>query len=111
MKHQDFDLHVAGENVAPYTGARIETPKPLPSNRMGVSPPTRGRGLKRSLEHYADALVRSPPTRGRGLKRKPALSLDTPKVSPPTRGRGLKPHWLEEAMALRWRRPLHGGAD
>ena len=41
-----------------------------PDHRAGVSlsPPTRGRGLKRCLAAAEEPEVASPPTRGRGLK-------------------------------------------
>ena len=55
------------------------------------SPPTRGRGLKRSTRQPPNAeRVASPPTRGRGLKQRAGHRVVQGAVSPPTRGRGLK---------------------
>ncbi len=76
--------------VAPFTGARIETPRCPRCRRGGRSPPSRGRGLK--LHHPPRHLSRapSPPSRGRGLKHVIHPRNDASAKSPPSRGRGLK---------------------
>src|SRR5882724_2891527 len=81
-----------------------------------VSPPARGRGLKRGLltddrggrgvAPRAGAWIetgrsigqrvgpsQSPPARGRGLKRREVAFAADVAASPPARGRGLKPGW------------------
>ena len=57
-----------------------------------VSPPMRGRGLKRRWKSEMGCAFLSPPMRGRGLK--PRIMLECPVYvpSPPMRGRGLKRH-------------------
>ncbi len=60
-----------GTHVAPRAGARIETPKSATSvvRSDGMSPPARGRGLKRNNSFRSRLeTVGSPPARGRGLK-------------------------------------------
>ncbi len=61
--------------VAPHAGAWIETYSPFRLIRLLLSPPTRGRGLKRHMLCLCTMSRWSPPTRGRGLK--PARSLET----------------------------------
>ena len=99
----------------------------------GLSPPTRGRGLKRqsvnslviqaSVAPYTGARIEtntttsgvrqsvSPPTRGRGLKPPEREHQGEVRESPPTRGRGLKQGVNITNAIARTRRPLHGGAD
>ena len=55
------------------------------------SPPTRGRGSKRSCQRCVVPLFLSPPTRGRGSKPIDREAPDRAEPSPPTRGRGSKP--------------------
>jgi len=52
----------------------------------------------------------SPPARGRGLKRIEPLNPATAFMSPPARGRGLK-HELEERRDAACGRPPRGGVD
>ena len=56
------------ENVAPYAGAWIETPKALVLKATPRSLPTRERGLKRLHYPTQRKQSRSLPTRERGLK-------------------------------------------
>ena len=55
-----------------------------------MSPPVRGRGLKRIPAGDLDISFPSPPVRGRGLKRCRRAAPARPDTSPPVRGRGLK---------------------
>ncbi len=58
------------DEVAPFTGAWIETPDDLEwDTSVDVSPPSRGRGLKLEPLRYCRFGQESPPSRGRGLKR------------------------------------------
>ena len=59
-----------GGNVAPRTGAWIETSGMNTTGiRISKSRPARARGLKRSIYRIADILLKSRPARARGLKR------------------------------------------
>ena len=55
-----------------------------------VSPPARGRGLKRCCDTSHTGAGESPPARGRGLKRRCEELVNASLLSPPARGRGLK---------------------
>jgi len=55
-----------------------------------MSPPARGRGLKRYDRGRNRPYLPSPPARGRGLKPDMTLNIEQSLVSPPARGRGLK---------------------
>jgi len=98
-------------DIAPITGARIETVVGMLVVMVAIiSPPSRGRGLKQVAVRSKRPLVVSPPSRGRGLKPTKADLRDWLELSPPSRGRGLKP--LFRAMSkLLPHRPHHGGAD
>ena len=75
-----------------------------------LSPPARGRGLKRhNLElRYLPPL--SPPARGRGLKHGFARPYCAMYLSPPARGRGLK-LWHDVQHVSFLGRPPRGGVD
>ena len=55
--------------VAPRAGAWIETFINWQGEFAAMSPPVRGRGLKRVLHPDGVLVFKSPPVRGRGLKR------------------------------------------
>ncbi len=85
---QSGALRIGCPDVAPFTGAWIETP-------------TSGRGA---------ILGKSPPSRGRGSKHKQIRKDSVMNRSPPSRGRGSKPFFgAEHSQACG--RPLHGGVD
>ena len=69
--------------VAPHPGAWIETRHATSSKPTISSPPTRGRGSKRSQVHKSISARMSPPTRGRGSKQKhPGISIPDAVVAP-----------------------------
>ena len=55
-----------------------------------MSPPARGRGLKRLPGDATIERMMSPPARGRGLKLRQPFCYFFDRRSPPARGRGLK---------------------
>ncbi len=68
MKHQHIQRVGIHLMVAPHPGAWIETGPEPRAPLCGVSPPTRGRGLKPWTRNTIRRTTTSPPTRGRGLK-------------------------------------------
>ena len=79
------------ENVAPRTGAWIETRNS--SGKEGAwsaSPLAQGRGLKRWQEELAILLLLSPLAQGRGLKQTIHSETGIVYKSPLAQGRGLK---------------------
>jgi len=53
---------------------------------LGMSPPARGRGLKRFVALDILLAIRSPPARGRGLKRRPHFARSISSRRPPRGG-------------------------
>ena len=98
--------------VAPFTGARIETPSCglYPSTIIG-SLPSRGRGSIPGRVDRLRSLGKSLPSRGRGSKQDHNAFAPRPDLSLPSRGRGSK-HPDSELTCETWEsRSLHGGAD
>ena len=89
MKQMLMGNSEAIREVAPRTGAWIETPRTNSGRSSSGSPPARGRGLKR---------LKCPHDLGQ-------------MVSPPARGRGLKHIFAGRRIHPPRRRPPHGGVD
>ena len=69
MKPKPQDSQLRQHQIAPFTGARIETMnRQIDSCAAHGSPPSRGRGLKRPSCGLRGKRSGSPPSRGRGLK-------------------------------------------
>ncbi len=77
-------------DVAPHTGAWIETVSVAITFVSIASPLTQGRGLKPIARFVDEKTVLSPLTQGRGLKRFNQSAAYPIEWSPLTQGRGLK---------------------
>ncbi|MFZ4440212.1 MAG: hypothetical protein ACOYOS_17435, partial [Syntrophales bacterium] len=80
---------------APRAGAWIETRFLLRAPRFLLSPPARGRGLKRMSRGTALHPAASPPARGRGLKPKRSLQTSNAKPVAPRAGA-----WIETVIRM-----------
>ena len=80
------------------------------SGHIALSPPARGRGLKRKPSPRRPIHQESPPARGRGLKHEGGEDRPGVSGSPPARGRGLKRSKTFLSVGA-IRRPPRGGVD
>ena len=98
-------------DVAPFTGAWIETTCVRASAGASASPPSRGRGLKLSCPINSLPNISVAPFTGAWIETANSAACASRLTVAPFTGAWIETKRLTELHTTFWRRPLHGGVD